>query len=127
MDKTIQVCEEMQKLRDYLDAHEIEWEDVSEDFTKGIDVELPVEFWICRTHFDFCGNRYSVINGVGTFGGIYVGSGENLWLLELMSDAVNKGEPMGYLTAEEIIESYLKEEDCAKSGKQKAKRAIANA
>lgn len=35
-----EVVEEMKKLRDYLNKHKIEWEDVSE---KG--------FPICRTHF----------------------------------------------------------------------------
>lgn len=30
------VCEEMQKLRNYLDKKEIAWKDVSEDFGNGL-------------------------------------------------------------------------------------------
>lgn len=35
----MEVCKEMQKLRDWLDENEICWEDVSEDFGKGIPSE----------------------------------------------------------------------------------------
>ena len=43
----MEVCEEMQKLRDWLDEEKIEWEDHSETFTD--DKEFNP--WICRTWF----------------------------------------------------------------------------
>ena len=88
------VCEEMQKLRDYLDSKKIEWIDKSDDWEMG---------WICRTHFDYKGNHWSVINGLGTYGGFYHDEKHNAKLLELMVSCVNDGEPVGYLKAEDVI------------------------
>jgi len=88
------VCEEMQKLRDYLDSKKIEWIDKSDDWEMG---------WICRTHFDYKGNHWSVINGLGTYGGFYINEKSNYGVLELMVDCVNGGEPVGYLKAEDVI------------------------
>ena len=93
------VCEEMQKLRDYLDIKEITWKDVSDDFGNGL--------WICRTHFDFKDYRWSVINGSGTYGGFYINEKKNPGLLELMVSCVNGGEPIGSLKAEDVI-AYMK-------------------
>ena len=97
------VCEEMRKLRDYLDIKEITWKDVSEDFGHGL--------WICRTHFDYKGNHWSVINGSGTYGGFYINEKSNYGALELMVDCVNGGEPVGYLKAEDVIK-YIGCESC---------------
>lgn len=88
------VCEEMQKLRDYLDSKKIEWSDVSDE---------RVGTWICRTHFDYKGYKWSVINGLGTYGGFYIDEKQNPGLLELMVDCVNGGEPVGYLKADDVI------------------------
>ena len=46
------VCNEMRKLRKWLDRHDIEWVDVSDDF--GIDIR-DIDTWICRTHFEVGG------------------------------------------------------------------------
>lgn len=88
------VCEEMQKLREYLDSKEIEYDDDSEEWRTG---------WICRTHFNYKGNFWSVINGSGTYGGFYLDEKQNPGQLELMVDCVNGGDPVGYLKAEDVI------------------------
>ena len=53
----MEICAEMQKLREYLDSHDIKWRDSSDDFT---------EWWMCRTKFEIKGNSFSVINGFGS-------------------------------------------------------------
>ena len=86
----------MQKLRDYLDQKKIEWDDNSEEFIKGM--------WICRTHFEYEDYFWSVINGMGTYGGyIHDYEKNNSNLLELWVECVNEGEPIGFLKAEEVI------------------------
>lgn len=90
-----EVCEEMQKLRDGLDGRNIPWEDVSSELQ-------PAFAWICRTHFEFNGTKYSVINGFGTYGGISLATEKNEGLLEMMGEQVVK-TPIGYLTAEQIL------------------------
>lgn len=95
------ICEEMQKLRNYLDKKEIAWKDVSENFGRGL--------WICRTHFDFKDYKWSVVNGSGTYGGFYIDEKKNPGLLELMVDCVNGGEPIGSLKAEDVIK-YIRSE-----------------
>lgn len=91
----IEMCNEMVKLREELDKRNIEWEDKStvEEF-----------FTVYRTHFEYNNCKYSVIYGFGTYGGLNLSTKSNFKLLELMSEAVNKGEPVGYLTAEQVIE-----------------------
>jgi hypothetical protein len=84
----------MQKLRDYLDSNNIEWKDKSDDWSAG---------WICRTHFYYKNNQWSVINGSATYGGFYLDEKQNPGQLELMVDCVNGGEPVGYLKAEDVI------------------------
>jgi hypothetical protein len=78
------MCEEMIKLRRELDKLGIEWRDASDDN-------------ISRTHFDLNNNSYSVICGRGTYG-------HEVGALELMTSAINGGEPVGWLSAENIIE-----------------------
>ena len=95
------ICEEMRKLWEYLDSKEIEHDDDSEDWGTG---------WICRTHFDYKDNHWSVINGSGTYGGFYFDEKKNPGLLELMVDCVNGGEPIGSLKAEDVIK-YMGSED----------------
>lgn len=84
---------EMKLFRQMLDAEHIEWHDASSQL-----FELPMD----RTHFEYRGYQWSVIHGFGSYGGpsrLYDDKG----LLELMSDAVNKGEPIGFLTAEQVM------------------------
>jgi len=89
------ICEEMQKLRDWLDNNGIEWHDHSSN-------AIPELFWMCRTKFYIKGNEFSVINGIGSYGGKRYASAKNHGLLELWIN--QKGEPQGYLTADNVIE-----------------------
>ena len=85
---------EMKLFREMLDAENIEWHDVSSQYK-----ELPMD----RTHFKHRGYQWSVIHGYGSYGGpsfLYDDKG----LLELMSNAVNGGDPIGFLTAEEVMQ-----------------------
>ena len=91
------VCKEMQKLRDWLDQHSIPWEDCSEY------IGLFFDSWVCRTHFMADNHKVSVINGYGTYGGFSFFENNNEGLLEVMSDIINDGEPIGFLTADELI------------------------
>jgi hypothetical protein len=81
------MVEEMVKLRQMLNEHHIKWVDKS-------DMQID------RTHFYYRGFHWSVVNGYGTYG-------EDEGLLELMSNAVNGGEPIGYLTADEVMKMVL--------------------
>ncbi len=91
---------EMIKLRELLDKQGIEWHDSS------TPPDYP--FQIDRTYFDYKGASWSVINGFGTNGGYdSFHYKENMGLLELMSAAVNNGEPLGYLTANLVIKLVL--------------------
>lgn len=76
--------EEMKKLRDLLDSMHIEWTDHSE---MGL-------YSIMRTWFEFNGIEWSCIYGFCSYG-------HEQGLLELWD---NKNEPIGYLTANEVIE-----------------------
>lgn len=101
------ICEEMKKLRAALDKMGVAWVDKSEewkaaDYSNWFNIE---DYGICRTHFDYNGKHYSVINGFGSFGGYDGFDKENKNLLEIMLP--NK-ELKGYLTADEVIE-ILKE------------------
>lgn len=94
------VVEEMQKLRDMLDEKKIFWQDDTEEFPSDS------EMWICRTHFEFEGNKISVINGFGTYGGFSIGE-NNKGYLEIM---IGDENPIGFLQAEECME-YLEADD----------------
>lgn len=82
--------EEMTKLRNALDARKIYWIDKSDTYER----EFPfLDMCIYRTWFLYNGNHYSVISGLGTYGGQW-------GLLELM---INDNEPKGSLTAEGVL------------------------
>ena len=89
------MVDEMIKFRNLLDKNDIEWIDKSD------------EGFIYRTHFNHRNYFFSVVNGLGTYGGLNVLNGHNAGLLELMSNCVNGGEPIGPLTADEAFEIVL--------------------
>lgn len=93
------MVEEMTKLRKLLTEQGIEWHDDSDTLKLNITID--------RTHFEYRDYFWSVINGFGTYGGYSFRSEKNKGLLELMSNAVNGGEPVGYLTAEEAMKLIL--------------------
>lgn len=79
--------DEMIKLRKELDKLGVPWEDVSDDkFMK-----------IYRTRFYIGKKRWSVISGYGTYGG-------EAGLLETWTLTLNGGDPMGWLSAKDVIE-----------------------
>lgn len=84
---------EMELFRKMLDDNGIEWHDAS-DMGK---------YPITRTHFNYRGNDWSVIHGYCSYGG-YSHFEKDSGLLELMSGAVNDGDPIGYLTAKEAFD-----------------------
>lgn len=111
------MCEEMKKLRSELDRRGIEWKDVSsimpefaidEMVSKGVDRQIA-DSSIFRTHFEYNGYDFSVIYGYGTYGGIEPFTGIDRGLLECMTEKVNGGEPVGHLTAAEVIAIVEKE------------------
>lgn len=107
----MEICDEMIKLRNLLSKKGIEWQDVStiqkEEIAERLSAESGIEkeFFdttIYRTHFDYKGSHYSVINGLYTYGGYEPFEKKNYGLLELMRD---DNDPVGWLTAQEIIDS----------------------
>lgn len=103
------VCEEMNKLRQMLDKKNIPWHDKSEIMSENKDWPM----WICRTHFEYKGIKFSVINGFGTYGGWFganpgISEEENMGLLELMMDDDN--EVFGWLEAEDIMKAIGEKE-----------------
>ena len=94
----MEVCEEMQKLRDWLNENGIEWLDASDDYTNVFLDEWNI--WMCRTRFMINNREISVINGHGSYGGYGVLTMKNHGFLEVMG--LFK-QVRGYLTAEEII------------------------
>lgn len=105
-----EVCEEMQKLRNYLDEHNIKWRDESDKgvFARKDNVDFSI-YWMCRTKFEIKGNEFSVINGIGSYGGCLYAGAKNNGLLECWIN--QKGEPEGYLKADDVIK---KVKACAK-------------
>lgn len=112
------MCNEMKKLRDLLDSMGVEWTDesnitsqqlidnlVSEGFSENY-----VDTTMYCTHFMVNGHKASVINGFGSYGGYDPVLQNNKGLLELMPDLDNMSEPIGYLTAEEVIDICFKKE-----------------
>lgn len=83
----IVIVDEMKKFRELLDKNGIEWIDDSEEERDDV--------WICRTKSKNH-DRWSVINGIGTYGGYSIGE-KNEGLLEVMLD----DEVLGYCKAEE--------------------------
>lgn len=105
------MCDEMKKLRKELDKRGIHWKDVSsimpecvidEMVSKGID-RVYADSTIFRTHFEYGGYKFSVIYGYGTYGGKSAFTGHDSGLLECMTEKVNGGEPVGHLTAADVI------------------------
>lgn len=88
--KPFYVCDEMKRLRAYLNLSSIKWNDVS---SKN-------HYWMCRTHFNYKGHRISVIHGFGSYGG-FLYDDEDKGLLEMMIDS---NEPEGHYSAHDIIE-----------------------
>ncbi len=72
----IVVVEEMKKFRELLDQNGIEWVDDSEEERDDV--------WICRTRSKNH-DRWSVVNGIGTYGGYSLGE-KNEGLLEVIID-----------------------------------------
>lgn len=95
------VVEEMIELRKLLDEYKIEWHDASDP------EEMRKDGGIDRTHFYHRGFKWSIVNGFGTYGGISFRHGINQGKLELASNAVNCGDPIGHLTAKDCIELVL--------------------
>ena len=90
------MVDEMVRLRSLLDENGIPWVDKS---TQRLTYPKELGFddiFISRTHFEYRNYFWSAINGCGTYG-------EEEGLIELMSNAVNGGEPIGYLTADEVM------------------------
>lgn len=85
--------EVMDTLRDILDVDGIHWVDKSVE-NNDLDGTL---FVILRTHITYHDKLYSVILGTGTYG-------FEDYKLELMSEVVNGGEPIGGLTVTEVID-----------------------
>lgn len=86
------ICKEMKIYRQMLDDRKIKWVDKSDRY-------------MCRTHFHMeNGDLISVINGQGSYGGATLFNGYNAGLLELMAEMINEGDPVGELTATEVIE-----------------------
>ena len=107
----MQMCKEMIKLRQELDRKGIKWRDVSsitpeilidEMVSKGID-RLYADTTMFRTHFEYGGYKYSVVYGYGSYGGKDAFTGHDGGLLECMTEAFNGGEPVGCLTAAEVL------------------------
>ena len=92
------MCNEMIKLREWLDDHNIKWWDKSTTYDDY--------FYMHRTGFIHKGREFSVINGVGSYGGCVCAGYKNQGLLEMWVD--QKGEPRGCLTAEDVIKEILK-------------------
>jgi hypothetical protein len=103
------ICEEMKKLRAWLDEQKITWKDVSNGLPKeALKVDGVLDWWICRTHFWVNGYHFSVINGHGSYGGYMLNDEKNQGLLEMM---IGNHEPTGYMTADDCIKeikNYLK-------------------
>ena len=89
--KNMNVTKEMQLLRDKLDEMGVKWIDASDCCGNLV---------ITRTWFrDKEGTKWSAIHGFGTIGG-YNGMRADEGLLEIWN---RKSEPIGYLTAAQVI------------------------
>lgn len=95
---------EMELLRQKLSESGVHWWDESDEL-------------IDRTKFEIGGNRWSVVNGIGTYGGDRFMAGHNLGLLELR---IGNNESEGWLTSGDIMEK-IKAQREVNSTKMKAK------
>lgn len=89
----MKMCKEMRKLRKWLTKNKIPWIDHSDN---------SEHYYMCRTKFGVNGNDFSVINGRGSYGGYHSLYEKNQGLLECWVN--HKGEPEGYLTADDVIQ-----------------------
>lgn len=96
------MCEEMEKLRKWLNDKGIEWFDYS-DASFMPQEELALLSEVHRTRFRINDVDFSVINGYGTYGGSGV-LDENEGLLEMKCS--NEDDVRGWLTAQQI-EEYI--------------------
>jgi hypothetical protein len=113
----MELCEEMKKLRRLLTEKGIEWHDESTIYSEELIEHLTkvsglARQWhdssIYRTYFDVNNTHYSVINGFGTYGGFVPYENKNYGLLECMT---NDNAPVGWLTANDIIDMLGRNED----------------
>jgi hypothetical protein len=83
----VRPCEEMKKLRNYLDRKEIPWTDRSDT-------------GICRTRFEIGKYEFSVIHGRSTYGGI-----DGLLELAIFDEnhVIVNGDSEGWLSAKDVI------------------------
>lgn len=86
---------EMERLRMMLDYNGLEWADKSDNKIPDMAIE--------RTHLYFGETLCSIIHGYGTYGGYNLFTERDEGLLELMCEKVNGGEPLGELTADDVI------------------------
>ena len=89
------MVEEMTKFREHLSDIGVAWWDESDEL-------------IDRTKFEHRGTRWSVVNGIGTYGGVYWGTPGNLGLLEAYNFI---DEPIGCLTAGDAVQLIFKESE----------------
>lgn len=105
----MKICEEMIKLRNWLDEEGVLWVDKSSITSQGyIDLMAKFEIepqyadtTIHRTYIPFREHSISVINGYGTYGGFEPLENKNYGALEMMID---DNEPVGWLSAENVIQ-----------------------
>lgn len=114
----MKMCDEMVKLRAELDKRGIKWEDKSVITPEEIRQKLKAEGYgtcydptIYRTHFTVDDYFYSVIYGYGTYSGYDPISGKSGELLECMTEKLNGGEPVGGMTAIDVIRLFDNELD----------------
>lgn len=112
----MKMCDEMIKLRAELDKRGIKWEDKSVITPEEIRQKLKAEGYCCdptiyRTHFTVDDYFYSVIYGYGTYSGYDPISGKSGELLECMTEKLNGGEPVGGMTAIDVIRLFDNELD----------------
>lgn len=98
------MCEEMIKLRKWLDDKKIEWIDYSDSTIMPPD-EMMLLSEVHRTRFTINGVEFSVINGYGTYGGSGV-LDANEGLLEMKCG--NEDDVRGWLTAKDIEEYIIR-------------------
>ena len=80
-------CEELNRLAKGLKERKIPWEDCS-------------DYMIERIHFGVHGNKWSVINGRGTYGGYIANPEKNRGLIELCESGQ---DPEGNLEAADVL------------------------
>ena len=95
-------CEELNKLAKGLKERKIPWEDCS-------------DYMIERIHFGVHGNRWSAVNGRGTYGGYIANPEKNRGLIELCESGQ---DPEGNLKAADVLKKV--DAELKKPGKFKA-------